>query len=451
MIWGEYIIYLITAWVSAAFVALAITAITRYRIATVLRELWLFLSIIIVTYAIAYALEAVYYMCILAMYGKVPVVQGGKSIPGLIAVLFSALITSALTYITGYISSSGRRVLEYILLRDPLLALVNVLGWASFLYVSLSPSDAIYFVFDKGATVVYSNTALILGAMFLATWLHIPYLLFKETGSKVTYRSVVFPLKVLTMVAYSELLVGYFSMFTASVFHVDTYVVMSVFFLLTSIVAVSILYKELTSPFTQYSLAIASQVGPGMMLREAGRKRPAGEGEVRLEGRIAVRFEPEEDYHPILKEIIDKASQERKVIILAPLNSILLKYIYKRKENVLRLPFAITGTVAPSPNVLPANNLSLIVNTVLNAARELGNEVFVVIDGLSDLIMVNDLRRVYIALKQLSELLPQATLIVSINWRALSEKEYSAIVSLFDQIYSIEEGRLRKIKGIVVA
>ncbi len=451
MLIGEYIIYLVTAWISAVFIALAITAIMRYKIATVLRELWLFLAIVLFTYATASTLEAIYYMGVLAIYGKVPSVQGGKSIPGLIAVLFSALITSALAYITGCISSGDRKNLRRVFIREPLLLLTVVLGWAIFIYVFLSPEDAIYYVIDGGATVVYSNTTLILGAVFLATWLHIPYLLFKEVGRKITYRSVARPLKILALMVYSELVVGYLSIVAASIFYMDTYVLMNMFFLVTSIIAVTVIYRDFTSPFTQYSLAMASQVKHRIPQTKEEFPREVIEGGVRLEGRIAIRHDPEENYHSILKHIIDAASREKKVIIIAPLDSVLLKFTYQRKENIIRLPFAVSGTVAPSPNVLPANNLSLIVNTLLNVARELGNKVLIVIDSLSDLIMVNDTKRVYIALKQISELLPHATLIVSINWRALSEKEYSAIASLFEQIYSIEKGELRKIKDAIFA
>jgi len=448
MMAGEYIIHLITTWVSAIFVALAITAVMRYKIATVLKELWLFLAVVIATYAVAYTFIAVYYTCVLAIYGRVAAVQGGKSVPGLSTILFAALVTTTLTYIVGYIATGGesKRVLKYVFLDDPLLAIINVLGWLSFAYVFFSPSDAIYFVTDEETTVVYSESALILGGMFLMAWLHIPYLLFKETESKVAFKSVAYPLKVLALITYSELLAGYLSMLIASIFYIDTYPAMSLFFLFTSIAAVTLFYRELASPFVQYSTLIASQARPRILPRGIRERRPVGK-EVELKGRVAVRFEPEEDYASVLRDIISKASEEKKVIILAPLNSPLLRYAYKEEENILRLPFVVTGVTTPISNVLPANNLPLVANTIFNAARELGEDAYIVIDGLSDLIMVNDLKRVYVTLKQLSELLPQATLVVTINWRALSERDYSAIASLFDQIYSVENGRLKQVKG----
>ncbi|RLF08985.1 MAG: hypothetical protein DRJ62_07520 [Thermoprotei archaeon] len=94
--------------------------------------------------------------------------------------------------------------------------------------------------------------------------------------------------------------------------------------------------------------------------------------------------------------------------------------------------------------MLPANNLSLVASVIVASSQE--KPTCVVIDDLTFLSVVNSVREVYIFLAQVMELAKQATIIALINWKAMSDRDYSLIAQLFSKIATVEKGKLVYLK-----
>ena len=167
---------------------------------------------------------------------------------------------------------------------------------------------------------------------------------------------------------------------------------------------------------------------------------------LRPASREVVRVEPEEDYGPAIKALVDRAAKRKSVVIVAPLNSPLLRQAYENSENVFKVALTVTGTLTPHPGVVPASNTPLIASTVVNMVKRLG-EALVVFDGISDLVLVNDVRSVYVMLRHVIELLPRTPLLAIVNWKALSEREYSALAALFDKVCVLRGGGLAAVRS----
>ena len=86
-----------------------------------------------------------------------------------------------------------------------------------------------------------------------------------------------------------------------------------------------------------------------------------------------------------------------------------------------------------SGNTIPITNLSLVANTIVNLAMK-NHDSVIVFDNFIDIVTINGVKDVYTFLKQLAEILAENTIIIVLNWKALSEKEYALLSSLFNKI-----------------
>ena len=435
-----YLIFVLVTWATGLFLALTVTAIIRYRASTVLREGWLFLAVILSVYTLAFASSSAYYAYMFAAFGGEFAVEGAKSIPGLSALFFAAALSTAFSFIASYLATGGEgtRAIKYTVLGDPALLALVIISWALCAYSALAPGEATYRRGPLGLTVVYSDTVHALVAVGLALWLRLAKLVFNGVKRCEGFAIIARPLRVLTLLSLSVLVAGFASMVIASKTLYDVYLFMNTYFFLASLALLPLVYSDLLSSHKLYTYTLISQLE---------RPRPVAEApEPEVSGTLLVRVEPEEDYGPVIKALVDRAAKRKSVVIVAPLNSPLLRQAYENSENVFKVALTVTGTLTPHPGVVPANNMPLIANTVVSMVKRLG-EALVVFDGISDLVLVNDVRSVYVMLRHVIELLPRTPLLAIVNWKALSEREYSALAALFDKVCVLKGGGLVAVRS----
>ena len=177
--------------------------------------------------------------------------------------------------------------------------------------------------------------------------------------------------KLLAILIFLQLLIGYDAMLISSLLRVDAYPPMNMIFMVSSFIDVGVLYLELLRPLAHAAKPKTLEfTGLEFML---------------------IRYDVEEDYASTLKSILKKLSEKLKLIILARRESPLLA-----DEDINGVKIALTMiSLAPAhqANMLPANNLPLIASTIISMTRK--EPSCIVIDDLTSLIVVNTIKEVY--------------------------------------------------------
>ncbi|OYT28310.1 MAG: hypothetical protein B6U94_08720 [Thermofilum sp. ex4484_79] len=440
----DFLIYLALVWCSSLYISLSVISTLQYRIVTFFKEYWHLLLAVIYTYTIEYLIITCYYTYNIAMYGRIPATVGNKSIPGLLGLIFASFSIWTLIYIISYVLSNARPkiAMMYISKNPVLLALIGI-NIVFLLKVFVSGEDAIYAytVGNTNLTVVYSDTAILLGSLIVLLLLYPIYLIFKRIPSIQTFKMVCTPLKIVGIVFFVQVLSGEIAILLSTKLRTSFYPIMNSVFLLASLFSVSYFYVDLINVYKQLICGAPVKIRNTRTYKEIDRIVTP-----EISGRILVKILPEEDYSTPLKKWINDFSKKRKVIIVASPVNPLIKASYDNEDSILRLYTVTTGLISHRPNTLPISNLSLVANAIVNVSANFRNSVLI-IDNLVDFIMINSIKEIYLFLKQITEILSESTIIAILNWKALSEKDYATLASLFEKIYQVKAGKIIQVKN----
>ena len=422
------ILYISVVWASAIFLTLAVVIYVQQRHVVVFRDVWRLLLAVVATYSFSYTLSSVTYTAAL-IYTSDIIVWGSKSLPGIMAIASASVIILMLCCMAAFVVEPGgvATVARRMALKEPLLGLTVVMGVASAFWAVLSPSEAYLVPIDGDTIPVY--TPPYLGFVGVVVCLALYPLIRVWRYSKRSYEISEFSsaIRVLAGLIYLQAIVGYNAMLSASFFLVDTYQVMGVTYALSSFLGVGLLYSELLKPY--HALKPPYQVAT----------EPQRSG---LEHTL-IRYSVELDYASPIQAFISGALRGVRVMIFARSESPLLSLSFEGVE-VSKSLLATSGITLLTREMLPANNLSLVASVIVASSQE--KPTCVVIDDLTFLSVVNSVREVYIFLAQVMELAKQATIIALINWKAMSDRDYSLIAQLFSKIATVEKGKLVYLK-----
>lgn len=439
-----YLLYISMLWLSSIFISLITLVSFQYRAVVAFKEYWHLLLTLLLVYGSGYIVVAIYYTVVLIRYGYLPSRLSSKSFPGVMSIISGSAIAFMLAYFVSYVREGGdaRNALKRILLKDPYLTFISVLGILAPPYVLLSPNEAVYKSFDGTVTVVFSPIILIVAAFLIVLGLYSIQQLWRTAAESPVFGGISKALRTIGMLLYLQLITGFVSITLASLWGIDAYPVMNVIWVASSFIGIGFFYSEITKPYTFYQLTRLSEadtsgdgkdkVSTNNVLVPAGR-------------RTLVRYSPERDYSEAFSKILGNLAERGRILLIARPTSPLLR-LPLQSYGAMVFQFIVSGIIAPSSGALPANNLSLIANTIVNVVRTASEHISVIIDDITELAILNDTRRAYIFLRQIVELAENATIVVLLNPGALSQQDYMLFAGLFDGIISVEESKISRYK-----
>ncbi len=436
----DIIIFLLLSWVSSLYLSFFIISILQYRVITLFREYWHILIIVIFVYTSSYMLITSFYTLNIAFFGKIPSPIGGKSIPGLLGMVLASLLIWVFSYIVSYVLNGANHInaIKY-MFSNPIIFILLVLDVVFLAKITISPDDAVYTPTSYGdVTVSYSDSAILLGFAVIMISSYLIFIIRREIPRLPMFKNFYNPLMVIALVIFSQLIIGEIVVLLSTKLHYSFYPFMNLTYLISSILAIGYFYHDLINTYNTYVSSLTN-------IKKRTEVRSAVKETNEIYGRILLKVDPETNYFPLLKKWIDKLSENHHVIIITSLTSTLAKYSFKNEENITKMFTITVGMMSRSENTIPLTNLSLMANTVVNLVMKSKDSV-VVFDSFIDVITMNSVKEVYRFLKQVIEIIADKTIIVVLNWKALSDQEYALLSSLFNKIYSVETGKFVLIK-----
>ena len=436
----DILTFVLLSWVSSLYISLFLISILQYRVVTLFREYWHLLIVIIFVYTASYATITSFYTLNIAFFGKIPSPVGGKSIPGILGLLLASSLIWTLTYIVSFIlnDAKSKEAIKY-MFRNPFMASLLILDLIFLFRIFVSTEDSVYAPSPHGdVTVVYSDLSIAMSSVIIALVSYPIFILYKRIPKNQIFKHIYTPLMIIAIMIFLQLIVGETTIILSTKLRLSLYPVMNLIYLLTSIFGVGYYYKELINAYKIYTSSVTS------LEKEKYVKHIDKQPSV-ISGRILLKIDPEVSYYPMLKEWIDALSKDQKVILVTSPISPFARSSFENEDNIIRIFTVTVGMMSHSGNTIPITNLSLVANTIVNLAMKNRDSV-IVFDNFIDIVTINGVKDVYTFLKQLAEILAENTIIVVLNWKALSEKEYALLSSLFNKIYTTSQGKIVRIK-----
>ena len=245
----NYVIYMSVVWTSAFFISLLTIALFQYRRIMVFKDVWRLLLLALAMYCTGFTLAAITYTVALAYGQETIMIMGSKSVPGIIAISIAFILLTFLCIIAAYTvkSCEGGTTIDK-LIKDPILPCLIALGAIASTWAIASPKEALVVKLNGGGTVVYTNEYLILLAVIVALSLYPTLKAWIYSGKSLTLRDFSLAVKLLAILIFLQLLIGYDAMLISSLLRVDAYPSMNMIFMVSSFIGVGVLYSELLRP-----------------------------------------------------------------------------------------------------------------------------------------------------------------------------------------------------------
>jgi len=430
-----HLITVSVVWAAALFLALTVIMYYYMTIATTLKELWRILFAILVLYSATYSSNALFYTIVVLVLGSRPECFSfyGKSIPGLIGITASVIMALILNYISCLIVSRGNefRAIK-ILITKPPYVIITFLLLLGLIYVFLGPS-ALYVYAYGDYTVYYDSTALIIFWTTLILLFHVLHVIYSKAESLWRVKEVISSLKIISSLIYAQLIIGLVAMTYSSIFLRSAYGFMNITWLIIGLAMAYIFPKSLLAPYIRYIEGYGT-----VFLRE----KDVEKREIEVQ-KILVEYDPKTDYFREVSNNILNYFKGLPVVIVGCLGK---PFVNKRTSlKAILVPVAVSSLVAQKEGV-SITNLPLILHTLLSVLSNIKGAAVIIIDDLTDLIVANDVKSVYMFLKQLFEHARTATCIALLNKQAVDENARALYEGIFDSIYIVNSSGSRRIK-----
>jgi len=425
-----HLITVSAVWATAVFLALTIIIYYYMTISTTLKELWRILFITLVLYSVTYFSNALFYTVVVLILGSRPEHFSfyGKSIPGLIGITAAVAMGLIFNYISCLIVSGGKELeaLKTLFARPP-WAIITFLLLTGLVYVYLGPS-ALYVYAYGDYTVYYDSMTLAIFWITLLLLLYTLHTIHSKSESLWKVKEVVSCLKVISSLIYVQLTVGLVAMTYSSVFLRSVYGFMNVTWLIIGLIMAYIFPKSLLTPYIRY----------------IGEYKEERVEKYKVEARkILVEYDPKIEYFDRIVNGILRQLKKLPIVVVGCLGK---PFVDKRESLKATLVLvAVSGLVAQKEGV-SITNLPLILHTILSVLNNIRGSAVIIMDDLTDLIIANDVKSVYMFLKQLFEHARRTTCIALLNKQAVDENTKALYEGIFDSIYIIDASGLRKIK-----
>ena len=428
---------MISTWVSAGFFVLTILIWGNIKLHMEPKELWKVLFALSLLYTLGYGSVALYYAFSLAFLHKLPYEMSiyGKSFPAIIALSVSASLLIVLAYLASLAKNRGdeKKALRDVLLgRDKILTFYTATVLLMFLVAILGRS-AYYASVNGQVLVMYSYEVLLAMWAAIVAALSPVIIFFRNIKYYIGIPELRRALEAVIILVYLQVFLGGITSTITTIFEIQIYWVMNIAWLIISASVIFLLYSTLILPYAKIR---ASSIVASKKYSSTSR---------RIEERtLLIEYCPKISYGRKVFELIFSSKFEN--IIIAGLPS---KYMFRsadliRDRNVVKIPITVSGVSAEGISI---TNLSLLFHTIASFLSKYNAPTLIVLDDLTDLIIANDIRTVYILLSQLLEILGNNGFFSLLNADALDAKDKALIEGLFDKIvYINEKGELEKIK-----
>jgi len=423
-----YLIHIVSTWVTAGFFALTILIWSHYRSHMEPKELWKVLLVLSLLYTIGYGTVSIYYTMSLAIFHRLPHEIGfyGKSFPAIIALFISASLLIIIAYLASLTMNRGN---EAKALKDVFLGGNKTLTFyvatvmLMFLIVILGPG-AYYTIVNEQVVVMYDPEVLL--AIWTAVIAAISpiYMFFRNVKYYIGILELRRAIESVILLVYLQVLSGSITLTIVSLFRIQIYWIMNIVWLIISASVIFSLYSALVLPYVKIrGLGFVSS-GYSIVYKKVKHET------------LLIEYNPRVFYGDKVISMILSSGHKNIVITGLPSKPVFRLIDSLTNVNTIKIPITVSGVNIEGVSI---TNLSLLFHTIVSFLSKQNTPTLIIIDDLTDLIIANDIRMVYILISQLLEIIGNNSFYSLLNAEAFDTKSRALIEGLFSKIVHIDE------------